>query len=250
LDLHSGQHWYRSEGLVYFAIPSTFAFNLLSRGLVLHRYRISILLLLSHCFRMLSQFIFLLCAIPPATTGADNESGTSLRLAGLDRRHTEVDIAAATPVILPEPPVPSTTTVIQGATLLAVAPPPALPTSQTESIRSQSETPLVFEPPETPTVTPAPTPSAADLESVLFGPPPTASPETTSAPWTLPIALPPESQSPPAPLATHKPVKGPIVAAYYPDWAEQQLTPENVDFSRFDWVDFGTHIPAIEYCFN
>jgi len=31
----------------------------------------------------------------------------------------------------------------------------------------------------------------------------------------------------------------PIVAAYYPDWGASVLPPENVDFNRFDWIDFG-----------
>jgi hypothetical protein len=32
---------------------------------------------------------------------------------------------------------------------------------------------------------------------------------------------------------------GPVVAAYYADWASEQLAPEAVDFSRFNWIDFG-----------
>lgn len=35
-------------------------------------------------------------------------------------------------------------------------------------------------------------------------------------------------------------VKGPIVAGYYPDWASGSLSPEQVDWRAFDWVDFGT----------
>jgi hypothetical protein len=35
-------------------------------------------------------------------------------------------------------------------------------------------------------------------------------------------------------------VKGPIVAGYYPDWASGSLSPEQVDWKTFDWVDFGT----------
>ena len=34
-------------------------------------------------------------------------------------------------------------------------------------------------------------------------------------------------------------VKGPIVAGYYPDWASSSLSPEQVDWRTFDWVDFG-----------
>jgi len=34
-------------------------------------------------------------------------------------------------------------------------------------------------------------------------------------------------------------ISGTVVAAYYADWAAKQLAPEDVDFSRFNWVDFG-----------
>lgn len=36
-----------------------------------------------------------------------------------------------------------------------------------------------------------------------------------------------------------RPAKGPIVAGYYPDWASGSLSPEQVDWRTFDWVDFG-----------
>ena len=35
-------------------------------------------------------------------------------------------------------------------------------------------------------------------------------------------------------------INGPIVAGYYPDWASGSLSPEQVDWKAFDWVDFGT----------
>lgn len=34
-----------------------------------------------------------------------------------------------------------------------------------------------------------------------------------------------------------------VVAAYYADWAVDQLAPENVDFTRFNWIDFAFAIP-------
>lgn len=34
-------------------------------------------------------------------------------------------------------------------------------------------------------------------------------------------------------------ISGTVVAAYYADWAAKQLAPEDVDFARFNWVDFG-----------
>ncbi|KAG8890569.1 hypothetical protein FRB98_007123 [Tulasnella sp. 332] len=35
----------------------------------------------------------------------------------------------------------------------------------------------------------------------------------------------------------------PVVAAYYADWTGDQLTPEEVDFDRFNWVDFAFAVP-------
>jgi chitinase len=31
--------------------------------------------------------------------------------------------------------------------------------------------------------------------------------------------------------------------AYYPDWASSSLPPENIDFGRFDWIDFAFALP-------
>lgn len=31
----------------------------------------------------------------------------------------------------------------------------------------------------------------------------------------------------------------PLVAAYYPDWVESQLSPEQINWSKLDWIDFG-----------
>ena len=33
----------------------------------------------------------------------------------------------------------------------------------------------------------------------------------------------------------------PLVMAYYPDWAS--FDPENIDFNRFDWIDFAFAVP-------
>lgn len=35
----------------------------------------------------------------------------------------------------------------------------------------------------------------------------------------------------------------PLAMAYYPDWAGESLLPEDVDFSRFDWIDFAFGLP-------
>ncbi|KAI0683604.1 glycoside hydrolase [Cytidiella melzeri] len=32
--------------------------------------------------------------------------------------------------------------------------------------------------------------------------------------------------------------------AYYPDWAASTFPPENIDFSRFDWIDFAFAVPT------
>ncbi|PIL37075.1 hypothetical protein GSI_00767 [Ganoderma sinense ZZ0214-1] len=37
--------------------------------------------------------------------------------------------------------------------------------------------------------------------------------------------------------------QGPLVMGYYPDWAESSYPPENIDFSRFDWIDFAFAVP-------
>ena len=50
----------------------------------------------------------------------------------------------------------------------------------------------------------------------------------------------PTNDTPPYHNPTMQRVKGPIVAGYYPDWASGSLSPEQVDWRTFDWVDFGT----------
>ena len=45
-------------------------------------------------------------------------------------------------------------------------------------------------------------------------------------------------------FALHQPtVTGPLVSAYYPDWVSATLPPENIDMTRFDWIDFAFVIP-------
>ncbi|KZW04057.1 glycoside hydrolase [Exidia glandulosa HHB12029] len=39
----------------------------------------------------------------------------------------------------------------------------------------------------------------------------------------------------------------PIIAAYYPDWGSAVLSPEDVDFDRFDWIDFAFAIPNADF---
>lgn len=41
------------------------------------------------------------------------------------------------------------------------------------------------------------------------------------------------------PAPTTLGVDGTVVAAYYADWASAILPPEDVDFKRFNWIDFG-----------
>lgn len=41
----------------------------------------------------------------------------------------------------------------------------------------------------------------------------------------------------------------PMVAAYYPDWVSWQLSPEQINWSKFDWVDFGeSHQHSFSQC--
>lgn len=47
-------------------------------------------------------------------------------------------------------------------------------------------------------------------------------------------------QPPPSP-------QKPLVMAYYPNWAASAFPPENIDFARFDWVDFAFAVPTQNY---
>jgi hypothetical protein len=40
----------------------------------------------------------------------------------------------------------------------------------------------------------------------------------------------------------------PLVAAYYPDWVESSLSPEQIDWSKLDWIDFGAPRPTSASC--
>ena len=81
------------------------------------------------------------------------------------------------------------------------------------------------------------------------GPPATA-PYSTTTPGLVPDATNPTTtrmhqpeptkDTPPYHNSSIRRVKGPIVAGYYPDWASGSLSPEQVDWRTFDWVDFGT----------
>lgn len=45
-------------------------------------------------------------------------------------------------------------------------------------------------------------------------------------------------------FALHQPtVSGPLISAYYPDWVSSTLPPENIDMTRFDWIDFAFVTP-------
>jgi hypothetical protein len=43
------------------------------------------------------------------------------------------------------------------------------------------------------------------------------------------------------------PTPSPMVMAYYPSWAAGQLPPENIDFSKLDWIDFAFALPTSDY---
>ncbi|KAH8118336.1 glycoside hydrolase superfamily [Phellopilus nigrolimitatus] len=38
-------------------------------------------------------------------------------------------------------------------------------------------------------------------------------------------------------------IKGPLISAYYPDWAASVLPPEKIDMTRIDWIDFAFVVP-------
>ncbi len=76
-------------------------------------------------------------------------------------------------------------------------------------------------------------------EPILFLPP--------NQPWTPPPSS-PSALSPSSPGTgtgnTQPALEGPIVAAYYPDWVLATLPPENIDFARFDWIDYAFTWPG------
>ena len=38
-----------------------------------------------------------------------------------------------------------------------------------------------------------------------------------------------------------------LVMAYYPDWAYPAFPPENIDFGRYDWIDFAFALPDADF---
>jgi hypothetical protein len=203
---------------------------------------------------MFSRYICFLSALPTIASAADDVLHlTSRDLAeGLVRRQTEVAVAAPSTMISVENnPIVIQTQIVIGSAIKSV---PAIDSANTiasgvHTSNSRSDAALVFQPPETLLLPPLST--TVDLQSVLFAPPTQSITSTAITPWTVPLDMPPQSlptlQPPPAspvqpsqpPLESHVPLKGPVMAAYYPDWAEDQLPPEKIDFSKLDWVDFG-----------
>ncbi|TFY78431.1 hypothetical protein EWM64_g5585 [Hericium alpestre] len=49
------------------------------------------------------------------------------------------------------------------------------------------------------------------------------------------------------PMQATKPLQGPLVMGYYPDWVADAFPPEKVDFSRFDWIDFAFAVPTEKF---
>lgn len=64
-------------------------------------------------------------------------------------------------------------------------------------------------------------------------------PEAANPTTTRAHQLEPTKDTPPNHNSSVRRIKGPIVAGYYPDWASSSLSPEQVDWRTFDWVDFG-----------
>ncbi|KAF7292371.1 MPN domain-containing protein [Mycena chlorophos] len=52
---------------------------------------------------------------------------------------------------------------------------------------------------------------------------------------------------PPPPSSSRKPLQGPLVMAYYPDWVGNEFPPEKIDFRRFDWIDFAFALPMSDF---
>ncbi|PVG03691.1 glycoside hydrolase [Serendipita vermifera] len=66
---------------------------------------------------------------------------------------------------------------------------------------------------------------------------------TTAATSTSEGLAPGSSQETPGAMLSSIPESEAVVAAYYADWSARQLAPEDVDFTRFNWIDFAFAIP-------
>lgn len=131
-----------------------------------------------------------------------------------------------------------------------------------ERAGSQTLFEVVFETetvPTTVTVTAGSTPTTVDSEPIYFLPPavvpsawyPTPN-TTTTASATGPTStddpgLASNDTSNTPTDATRRPVSGPLVMTYYPDWVADSFPPEKIDFSRFDWIDFAFAVPDQNY---
>ncbi|KAF5333128.1 hypothetical protein D9611_002412 [Ephemerocybe angulata] len=66
-------------------------------------------------------------------------------------------------------------------------------------------------------------------------------------PFTRPIPTPDNSPSPAAWTSDLDQPHRPLVMAYYPDWIGGELSPEEVDFLRYDWLDFAFAVPDSKF---
>jgi hypothetical protein len=48
-----------------------------------------------------------------------------------------------------------------------------------------------------------------------------------------------QQQSSPGPPASNPSTKRPMVGGYYTSWTAEEFPPEQLDFSRYDWIDYG-----------
>ncbi|TDL29460.1 glycoside hydrolase [Rickenella mellea] len=128
--------------------------------------------------------------------------------------------------------------------------------TQTETITSSSTAG---------SVSPSPSPHSlsttalsSDQETVLFLPLPLSSASAAaSTPSSVPavttvLFLPQSSAATPSPstftpAVTATPLPSTVIAAYYPDWAADTLSPEQIDFSRYNWVDFAFAVPDANF---
>ena len=92
--------------------------------------------------------------------------------------------------------------------------------------------------PATPTASSS-TPTASSSTPTASSSTPTAELVPDTASTTKMHQIEPTNDTPPYHNPSMRRVKGPIVAGYYPDWASGSLSPEQVDWRTFDWVDFG-----------
>ena len=86
-----------------------------------------------------------------------------------------------------------------------------------------------------PSIVPTATPSSFNLSNI--------SPQDTDRHLNIPYAPTSFYEQDACPDASSKM----LVMGYYPDWAYPAFPPENIDFKRYDWIDFAFALPNADF---